>query len=367
MLYIHAERSLWFTLQLDSFRLVDVGPVGEPTDKTKGKQMKVTKYRGVAALALAAALLSVSFSTGATASTLKAGYSNGSVAAKSLGIIQFDSTSPIDNLFASNTAADFKKLGWKVFTQDPKGDLGQANAICTQWVTRKVNALVVTTYAIDQMAQCMSQARAAKIPVFFLGSPLLKGMAGSVSYVIPKPPNDLFAKYLKDNKITNFLALDFTPGTPCRLRAEYREKVIKSQGISAKEYSFQFHIPGQVVESQNGTAAWLQAHPAGAGKYAIWSCYSESTAGALAAIAQAGRTDSLPIFTWDFSQSILPAIRNGQVVTDYYSPADVANTIRDNILKYLKTRTPKEGTPKAILVTKANVEKFLKDNPKVLA
>lgn len=326
--------------------------------------MKATKFRGAAALALAAAFTLSGCASGSTP-TPAAGDATGSGAAKSLGIIQFDATSPIDNLFAGNTKKAFEGLGWKVSTQDPKGDLGQANAICTQWVTRKVDVLVVTTYAMDQMAQCMSQAAAAKIPVFFLGSPLLPGMAGSVSYVIPKPPNDLFIKYLKDNQVTSFLALDFTPGTPCRLRAEYREKAIKDQGITAKEYSHQFHIPGQVVESQNGTAAWLQANPAGAGKYAIWSCYSDSTEGALAAIRQAGRTDPLPIFTWDFSLSILPAIRSGQVTTVYYAPSDVANTVKDNILEYLKTGTPKEGTPSTVLVTKDNVAQFLKDHPEV--
>jgi ABC-type sugar transport system substrate-binding protein len=282
---------------------------------------------------------------------------------KSLGIVQFDATSPIDNLFASNTQKAFVGLGWKVFTQDPKGDLGQANSICTQWVTRHVDVIVITTYAEDQMAQCMSQAKAASIPVFFLGSPLQDGMAGSVSYVVPKAPNDLFVKYLKEHHVTNFLALDYTPGTPCRLRAQYRETAIKDAGVKAKEYSFQFHIPGQVVESQNGTASWLQANPAGAGSYAIWSCYADSTQGALAAIAQAGRTDPLPIFTWDFSQSILPAIRSGQVVTVYYAPSDVADTVKTLILNYLKTGKPKEGEPKTTLVSKDNVDQFLKDNP----
>jgi ribose transport system substrate-binding protein len=327
--------------------------------------MKATKLYGVAALTLAAALALSACSSDSTSPSATGG-STGGGEGKSLGIVEFDATSPIDNLFAGNTKKAFEELGWEVYTQDPKGDLGQANAICTQWVTKQVDVLVVTTYAMDQMAQCMSQANAASIPVFFLGSPLMEGMAGSVSYVIPAPPNDLFIKYLQDNEVTSFLALDFTPGTPCRLRAEYREQAIKDEGITAKEYSFQFHIPGQVVESQNGTAAWLQANPEGAGEYAIWSCYADSTQGALAAIAQAGRTDALPIFTWDFSESILPAIREGQVATVYYAPADVANTVKDNILEYLKTGTPAEGTPSTTLVTQDNVEQFLTDNPDIL-
>ncbi len=327
--------------------------------------MKATKLKGVTALALSGALF-LSGCSGTSTPTPTAGGATGSAAAQSLGIVEFDATSPIDNLYATNAKSIFEGLGWEVSTQDPKGDLGQANAICTQWVTKKVDVLVVVTYAMDQMAQCMSQANAADIPVFFLGGPLLDGMAGSVSYVIPAPPNDLFIQYMKDNDVTSFLALDFTPGTPCRLRAEYREQAIKDASITAKEYSFQFHIPGQVVESTNGTAAWLQANPAGAGNYAIWSCYADSTQGALAAIAQAGRTDPLPIFTWDFSGSILPAIESGQVATVYYSPADVANTVKDLILEYQKTGVPAEGTPATTMVTQDTVEQFMTDHPDVL-
>jgi ribose transport system substrate-binding protein len=326
--------------------------------------MRVKFLGRLAAASLAAAVL---VGCSSSAEPAGSGASGAASSSKSLGIVEFDATSPIDSLFASNTKKAFEGLGWKVFSQDPKGDLGQANSICTQWVTRKVDVLVVTTYAMDQMAQCMAQAKAAKIPVFYLGSPLMEGMAGSVSYVVPAPPNDLFVKYLKDNSVTSLLSLDFTPGTPCRLRAEYRDDAIKKAGLQVKEYSHQFHIPGQVVESQNGTAAWLQANPAGAGKYAIWSCYSDSTQGALAAIAQANRTDMLPIFTWDFSAAILPAIRSGQVVTLYYSPEDVAGTVKDLIQQYLATGEVKEGEPPTTLVTKDNIDQFLKDHPEVEA
>jgi ABC-type sugar transport system substrate-binding protein len=301
-----------------------------------------------------------------TAATEPAGTDAGSIETGILGIVEMNATSPIDNLFALNTKKAFEELGWEVYSQDPKGDLGQANAICSQWVTRQVDVLVITTFSIDQMAQCMSQAGAANIPVFFLGSPLAEGMAGSVSYVIPAPPNDLFIQYLQDKNVTSFLSLDYTPGTPCRLRAEYREAQVKEKGITAKEQSFQFNMPGQVVESQNGTAAWLQANPAGAGTYAIWSCYADSTQGALAAITQAGRTDDLPIFTWDFSVSILPAIESGQVTTLYYSPDSVAQSVKDLILQYLKDGVPAEAEPSVTLVTKDNDEQFLNDNPGAL-
>lgn len=276
-------------------------------------------------------------------------------------------TSAADAAYDNSTNKAFTDAGWQVLTQDPKGDLGQANTICANYVTRKVTALIVTTYAIDQMAQCMSQAKAANIPVFFLASPLNPGMAGAVDGVAPEPINDVFIQYLKDNKVTNILALDFTPGTPCRLRAEYRDKAIKDAGLDIKVDSHQFPIPGQVVDSQNATAAWLAAHPEGSGKFAIWSCFADSTAGAIAGIQQAGRTaDVLPVFTWDYNLSILPDIRSGAVAADLWLDFDAYGAQMLTLVNnYLVDGKPASVPAANIILTKANIDQFLTDHPNV--
>lgn len=285
---------------------------------------------------------------------------------QTLGLVAFDMTSASDAAFDNSTNKAFTNAGWKVLTQDPKGDSGQANTICSQYVTRQVTALVVTTFAQDQMAQCLSQAAAAKIPVFFLASPLLPGMAGAVDVVAPEPINDAFVKYLKDNKVTNIFTLDYTPGTPCRLRAQYRDKAIKQAGLDIKVDKHEFPIPGQVVDAQNATAAWLSAHPAGSGKFAIWSCFADSTAGALAGIQQAGRTDAPPIFTWDYNVSIVDGIRSGAVAADLWLDFDgVGAQALKLVTDYLKDGKPAGATAANIVLTKDNIEKFLTDHPEV--
>lgn len=278
------------------------------------------------------------------------------------GIVEFDTTSQIDALFVSGTSDALKAKGWDVVSQDPKGDPGQANTICAQYVTRKVSVLVVTTFALDQMAQCMSQAKAANIPVFFIGSPLLDGMAGSVDVTSPKPINDLFIDYLKTEKITAVLTLDYTPGTPCRLRKEYRDKKLAVLGIKASNH--EFPIPGQVVDAQNATAAWLAAHPEGSGKFAIWACFTDPTAGAVAAYNQAGRTDKIPVFTWDFNKTILEPLKTGQVAaTLSLDGAAVGAQVADLVTKYLKDGTP-VGVPAANLILKSDtIDKYIADNP----
>ncbi|GAA2011755.1 substrate-binding domain-containing protein [Nakamurella flavida] len=327
--------------------------------------------RAVAGAALAAGLvLSLTGcggdSAGSGGSAASSGGSAAAAGGQSLGLIAFDMTSASDAAFDNSTNKAFTDAGWEVLTQDPKGDPGQANTICSQYVTRQVTALVVTTFAQDQMAQCLSQASAAKIPVFFLASPLLDGMAGAVDVVAPEPINDAFVTYLKDNAVTNILTLDYTPGTPCRLRAEYRDKAIADAGLDITVDNHEFPIPGQVVDSQNATAAWLSAHPAGSGTFAIWSCFADSTAGALAGIQQAGRTDALPVFTWDYSVSIVNGIRSGAVAADLWLDFDgVGAQALQLVTDYLKDGKPAGATAANIVLTKDNIEKFLADHPEV--
>jgi len=284
-----------------------------------------------------------------------------------LGLVAFDMTSQADAQFDNSTVDAFEAEGWQVLTQDPKGDPGQGNAICSQYVTRQVTALAITTFAMDQMAQCMSQAKAANIPVFFIGSPLSDGMAGAVDVTAPQPINDVFVQYLKDEGVTDILTLDYTPGTPCRLRAEYRDTAIADAGLDVNVSKHEFPIPGQVVDAQNATVAWLAGHPAGSGTFAIWSCFADSTAGAIAGIQQAGRTDALPIFTWDFNKSILDGIRSGQVAADLYiNGAGVGAQVLELVTDFLAGGEPQGVVADNIVLTKDNIDGFLQDHPELL-
>ncbi len=285
---------------------------------------------------------------------------------KVLGLVAFDMTSASDAAFDNSTIAAFEGAGWEVLMQDPKGDAGQANTICAQYVTRQVTALVVTTFAKDQMAQCLSQAEAAQIPVFFLASPLQDGMAGAVDLVAPEPINDVFIEYLEQNKVTDVFVLDYTPGTPCRLRAEYRDKLIDESGLDITVTKHEFPIPGQVVDSQNATVAWLSANPAGSGTFAIWTCFADATAGAMAGIAQAGRTDSLPIFTWDYSVSILDGIRSGAVAADLWIDFDaMGGQLLELVDDYLAGGEPQGVVAANVVLTKDNIDQFLADHPEI--
>lgn len=294
--------------------------------------------------------------------------SSAAAAAKgTVGVVEFDTTAAIDNLFVQGTKKQLEAMGYTTISQDPKGDPGQANGICAQFVTQQVQAIVVTTFALDQMAQCMSQAKDANIPVFYIGSPLLDGMAGSVDVTSPKPINDLFVPYVKDNGVTDILTLDYTPGTPCRLRKEYRDEQLAAQAPDVKATNHEFPIPGQVVDAQNATAAWLAAHPEGSGKFAIWACFTDPTTGAVAAIKQAGRTDEIPIYTWDFNKTILDPLKSGQVAATLSLDGNaVGDQVAGIVDEYLANGTP-QGVPAAnTILTADTIDEYLAANPDAL-
>jgi ribose transport system substrate-binding protein len=314
--------------------------------------------------AIAAGMLAVTLALSVSACSSPGSTGDAADGPGTAGIVEFDTTSPIDSQFVQGAKDALQSAGWEVVSQDPKGDSGQANTICSQYVTRQVKAIIVTTFALDQMAQCMSQANTASIPVFYIGSPLLDGMAGSVDVTSPAPINDLFAKYLTDNDVTSILTLDYSPGTPCRVRADYRDDAIASLGIDVSKH--EFPIPGQVVDAQNATAAWLAAHPDGTGNLAIWSCFTDPTAGAVAALNQVGRT-GIPIFTWDFNKTILDPIKTGQVAaTLSLDGAKVGAQMAGLVDDFLAGGKPQGVPAENVILTKDSIDQFLADNPDVL-
>jgi len=303
--------------------------------------------------------LSAVWSTAAWTSTASA--SSGTQ--MTVGLVEFSSTSPIDKLFAQVSEAQLKKDGYHVLAQDPLGNTANANQICTEFIAAHVNALAITTFAWDQMTTCEAEAKAAHVPMFFVGSPLLTGMAGAVDTTSAKPINDLFIKYVLAHHVTNVFALDYSPGTPCLLRARYREQLLKAEAPKVQLTSHQFPIPGQVVDAQTATAAWLQAHPVGAGTYVIWSCYADPTDGALAALAEAGR--NVPIFTWDFNMTLYNPIKEAKVAADLYlDPFGVGKQQAAQVNAWLHGNHKRQfvnGTTDVL--TPGNVVQFIKANP----
>ena len=322
-------------------------------------QVDSRTWKGLAALAGGLTLL-LSACGGSSGSS--SGASSG--AKVTVGVIGFDATSPIDEHMASSSVTQLQSDGYKVLFQNAAGNTGTANQICQEYTSSHVAALAINTFTLSAMATCVAAAKAANIPMFYEGSPLASGMAGAVDAISPAPVNDLFIKYVVQHKVTNVFTLDYSPGQPCLVRADLRSNLLLAQAPNVQVTEHQFPIPGTVADAQSATASWLEAHPVGAGTYAIWACQTESSDGALAALAQAGRTD-VPIFTWDYDQTLYDPIKDGIVLGDLYlDPYGVGKQMAGEITAWLKgNHTPKQVEGSTYMLTPSNVVAFVKANP----
>jgi ribose transport system substrate-binding protein len=285
----------------------------------------------------------------------------------SIGIVNLDVSSLTANSFAVALEGAVKKIGWDVVNQDPKGDPAQANALCTQYVTRKVDAIIINIFEASQMAQCLTYAKGASIPVFFLGSGLAPGAAGAISTIDPDPINDAFIEHISKMKDPKVLALTYHPGAPCRVREEKLDAALGKAGLSVQVDKHEITIPGQVTTALAATQAWLNAHPKDKGEaLAIWACFSDPAYGALSAMKQVDRV-GIPIYTWDLTKQAADSIKAGEMAATVW--VDVDGLAQQTIKQIKDIRAggqPREEDAAWIIVTPDNIEGFLKEHPGAL-
>lgn len=283
--------------------------------------------------------------------------------ALTVGIVNFDTTSITANSFASANEKHMTAKGWTVLNQDAKGAAGQGNTVCAQYVTKKVDAIILNIFEVSQMAQCLSQAKAAEIPVFFIGSSLADGMAGAVSTIVPKPINEAFIADSKARGDVQVLTLTYNPGAPCRVREDELKKALTSaSGITVEKH--EIVIPGQVTDAQAATQAWLTAHPVSKGeKLAVWACFSDPGIGALAALNQVSRP-GVPIYTWDFTKQTIDPIKKGEIAATLWVDADgMAEQMITMITDHLAGGKPTEVEAANKVITADNIDAFIKSHP----
>lgn len=282
----------------------------------------------------------------------------------SIGVVNFDSSAITANQITEAIRSEGQAVGWTVLVQDPKSDLAQANALCTQYVTRQVDAIIINIFQATQMAQCIAYAGNASIPVFFLGSQLTEGAAGTILMTLSEPINEAFLKMVRANSDVKAIAFTYQPGAPCREREENMDALIKSQNLTFDLFRQEIVVPGIVTSSLAATQAWLNGHPAAAGeKLAVWACTSDAALGAISAMKQAGR-DLAPIYTWDISDLVFDALKSKEIAATLWIDAkgmgkQVVKMVRD----YKADKKIRQEQAAYAVVTPENVEQFLKDHP----
>jgi ribose transport system substrate-binding protein len=280
-----------------------------------------------------------------------------------IGVVTF-STSDVDtNQMIDTMTEEAQSKGWTVETLNANGDPSQAITAIKQLVTKKVDAIIVTVFDSTGLAAGLQAAGDANIPVLSAGGGMAPGIALSASTGAAQPLVDLMLK--NTGGTGTVLDLSYHPGIPCRERADaFDAAVAANPGLKATTH--EITIPGAAESSQAATNAWLSANANAKGPFAIFNCYDDNAMGAIAALKQNGRTD-VQVYSFNATAPAVQAVKDGTMTAtlgvDLTSAGKMLVDQIPDILSAGSAWQPKSFIPGYTLVTKDNVDEFMKNNP----
>jgi ribose transport system substrate-binding protein len=280
-----------------------------------------------------------------------------------IGIVTF-STSDVDtNQMIDTMTQQAQSKGWTVETLNANGDPSQAIAAIKQLVVKDVDAIIVTVFDSTGLAAGLQAAGDASIPVLSAGGGMAPGIALSASTGAATPLVDMMLKDINNAGVV--LDLSYHPGVPCRERADaFDAAVAANPGLKATTH--EITIPGAAESSQAATNAWLTANAAEKGPFAIFNCYDDNAMGAIAALKQNGRTD-VKVYSFNATAPAVQAVKDGSMTAtlgvDLTSAGKMLIDQIPDIISAGSAWQPKSFIPGYTLVTKDNVDEFMKNNP----
>lgn len=281
----------------------------------------------------------------------------------SIGIVTFSTNDINTNDMVASMTKEAEAKGWTVTNLDGRGDPLQANTAIKQLVTRKADAIIVTVFDSTSLASGLAAAKEAGIPVLSAGGGLAPGVAYAASTGAAPPVVDMMVKDL-GNKGT-LLDLSYHPGIPCRERAEAFDAAVKDNpGFKATTHEIE--IQSAAASSQAATSAWLAANSKSPGPFAIFNCFDDNAMGAIAALKQNGRSD-VKVYSFNATAPALQAVKDGTMTAtlwvDLRSAGKILVDAVPDILQAGASWQPKSVVPGNVVVTKGNVDDFIKQHP----
>jgi ribose transport system substrate-binding protein len=289
--------------------------------------------------------------------------SSGGTGTTTVGIVTF-STSDVDtNNMVSAMTAEATAKGWSVDNLNANGSQQQANTQMQQLVTKKVSAIIVTVFDSNSLASGLAAAKAANIPVLSAGGGMAPGIALATDDGAGQPMVDLMLKNL--GNAGTVLDLTYHPGIPCKQRADAVDATV-AKNPAVKVTSHEITIPGAAESAQAATSAWLAANAATTGKLAIFNCYDDDAMGAIAALQQNKRTD-VQVYSFNATPPALAAVQSGAMTATLSLDLKSAGKLLIDSIPQIRSAgsswTPHSVIPNYVIVTKANVDSFIKQHP----
>ena len=264
-----------------------------------------------------------------------------------------------------------KKHGDKVDSIDSNADVAKANSLMSTAVRQGYDAIVLDSYPPKALEAGLTATRAAKVPVYLAAAftPAPKGVSLTMAMRGGVPETERLVKVMGEN--ADVLAFTYDAGDSCKDTGMGLDKVAAEHpGLKITKHPVK--IPGWEADAAAATRAWLQSHPKGQGKYAIWGCWDGPNIGAVSALHQEGR-DDVRVFGKDGTAQALQILKKKDPVYDstvWFDLMDQGTTIvkrvhSDYKLGYENIKPEAIDQPYTI-VDKSNIDEFAKEHPEAL-
>ena len=282
-----------------------------------------------------------------------------------LGIVSISANEDNNQRFIQAATKEAATKGWEVSVIDAAGSADKANAAITNLVQRKVGAIVDMVFPVSSLGASLAVARQAGIPVATWGGGLGNGVVATNGSGGPMaiPIVKLMLQDLNNKGAV--LALTYHTGQVAREREEELDKLLKD-APDVKVTKNEVRIPGYFQDGAQYATAWLAAHPANSSPLAIWGSWDDPSLGAISALRQQNRTD-VKVYGENGNAQAIEAIRKGYMTATAWQDSateglKLVDTL-DEAIKAGKSWEAKAVEVPAVVITKANVEDFVKQHP----
>ena len=285
-----------------------------------------------------------------------------------VGIVSISATEANNARYIEGAKKAAGELGYEVNVIDAAGSADQANAAIQNFAQLGAFAIVDMVFPWSSIGAGLDAAKQAGIPVVSWGGGLGGGVAATNGSGGPMvvPVNELMLKNM-DGKGA-ILELTYRTGEVCRNREVVMDEILAAHP-DIKVTKNEVRIPGYFEDGAQYATAWLALHPPGSGPLAIWGCWDDPSIGAISALRQAGR-DDVKVYGINGNAQALENIQKGFMTAtawqDSFTEGYNMLGIIEEAIAAGAAWEPKAVEVTAVVVTKDNVEQFLKDHPEAI-
>jgi len=285
---------------------------------------------------------------------------------KAIGIIDVEEADPLNQATIKGIENAAEAAGWgPVKVTNTKGNADLANSSMRTYANEGVGMIIDMAWPVEAIGEGLKAAEEKNIPIGGWGS----GLAPGILYSSTDAEGPLMAGYLAEEMKGggDVLALFYQGGQLCRERqADFEKTVATIPGMNVEKQ--ELTIPGELELASKFTTAWLAKHPKGSGDLGIWACWDTPMYGALSVLKSQERDDVITV-SGNGGEQAIREVKDGFLSAEAWEDGVeegeiVFNETKKGIEAGSSWKPKAEAiTQAALLVTKDNVDEFLKEHP----